>query len=151
MSSRRDFLSASVLGGAAAAQTAKRASPDRKLRMAVVGGGFGASFYWHEHPQCVVTAVTDLYAVRRNKLRDSYRCDSVYESLEDMLKKRNDLDAIALFSDAPSHVKHVKMSMEHGLHVVSAVPACMSLEEAEQLKAVKEKTGRHYMIAESSY
>ena len=78
--------------------------------------------------------MTDLYAVRRTKLRDAYRCDSVYDSLEDMLKKRNDLDATAIFSDAPSHVKHVKMCMEHGLHVVSAVPACTSLEDAEQLR-----------------
>ena len=157
MATRRDFLNAVMLGGIAAEraspapQAAKRANPERKLRMAVVGGGFGSSFYWHEHPQCVVSAVTDLYAVRRNKLRDSYRCDSVYESLEDMLKKRNDLDAIAIFSDAPSHVKHVKMCMEHGLHVVSAVPACMRLEDAEALREVKEKTGRHYMMAESSY
>ena len=28
--------------------------------MGVVGGGFGAGFYWHEHPNCTVTGVTDL-------------------------------------------------------------------------------------------
>ena len=157
MPTRREFVNAVMLGGIAVdaaisePQAANRVDPGRKLRMAVVGGGFGSSFYWHEHPQCVVTAVTDLYAVRRTKLRDAYRCDNVYDSLEDMLKKRNDLDAIAIFSDAPSHVKHVKMCMEHGLHVVSAVPACMSLEDAERLREIKEKTARHYMMAESSY
>src|SRR5207302_6225709 len=80
-----------------------------------------------------------------------YHCDNVYDSLEDILKKRTDLDAVALFSDAPSHVKHVKMCMEHGLHVCSAVPACQSLEDAERLREIKEKTGRHYMMAESTY
>jgi predicted dehydrogenase len=148
MSSRREFMSGMVASGMAAGAPA---ATDKKVRMAVVGGGFGASFHWHEHPNCVVTAVTDLYAVRRNKLRDAYHCDNVYDSLEDMLKKRNDLDAIAIFSDAPSHVKHVKMCMEHGLHVVSAVPACMSLEDAEKLREMKEKTGLRYMMAESSY
>jgi len=152
MKNRREFLSAVTAAGVAAqAKAASQADSGKKIRMAVVGGGFGSSFHWHEHPRCVVTAVTDLYAVRRTKLRDSYRCDSVYDTLEDMLKKRNDLDAVAIFSDAPSHVKHVKMCMEHGLHVVSAVPACMSLEDAEQLRAIKEKTGRRYMMAESSY
>jgi predicted dehydrogenase len=146
---RRDFVNTVMLGAMTAAPAA--ATPERKLRMAVVGGGFGSGFYWHQHPQCVVTAVTDLYAVRRNKLRDAYRCDNVYDSLEDLLRKRNDLDAIAIFSDAPSHVKHVRMCMERGLHVVSAVPACMSLEDAERLREVKEKTGLHYMMAESSY
>src|SRR5581483_9046665 len=156
MSTRREFVKTAMLGGMAADLAkpdpqAKPIDPGRKLRMAVVGGGFGSGFYWHEHPRCVVTAVTDLYAVRRNKLRDAYRCDNVYDSLEDMLKKRNDLDAIAIFSDAPSHVKHVRMCMEHGLHVVSAVPACMSLEDAEKLREIKERTGLHYMMAESSY
>jgi predicted dehydrogenase len=41
--------------------------------------------------------------------------------------------------------------MEHGWHVVSACPVCMTLEEAEMLKEVKERTGLKYMMAESSY
>ncbi|MEO7652001.1 MAG: Gfo/Idh/MocA family oxidoreductase [Bryobacteraceae bacterium] len=152
MKSRRHFVETLAIGGmSAAAQTPRKSDPGKKIRMAVVGGGFGSSFHWHEHPQCVVTAVTDLYAVRRNKLRDAYRCDNVYNSLEDMLSKRNDLDAIAIFSQGPAHPKHVKMSMEHGLHVVSAVPACMALEDAQMLVDVKKKTGKRYMMAESSY
>lgn len=157
MNSRRNFMQTLSLGGLSAAtslaapQNRKTVDPNKKIRMAVVGGGFGSSFHWHEHPQCVVTAVTDLYVVRRNKLRDAYHCDSVYDSLEDMLSKRKDIDAIAIFSQPPLHVKHVKMCMEQGLHVVSAVPACTSLEEAEQLRDIKRKTGRRYMMAESSY
>ena len=147
MSTRREVLHHMAAGALLAANQ----SNPKKIRMAVVGGGFGASFHWHEHPQCTVTAVTDLYPVRRERLRKNYDCDSVYDSLEDLLKKRRDLDAVAVFSDAPSHFKHAKMCMEQGLHVVSAVPACISLEEAEQLRAVKEKTGLRYMMAESSY
>jgi predicted dehydrogenase len=144
MFSRRAFL------GQAAAFAAMPQS-DKKIRLAVVGGGFGATFHFHEHPNCVVTAVTDLYAERRKRLRDHYKCDSVYDSMEDMLAKRRDLDAVAVFSGAVDHVKHVKTCMERGLHVCCAVPAAMSLEEAEQLRAVKEKTGLRYMMAESSY
>ncbi len=157
MKTRREFLSMAGLSAAAGAVAAAQEigvpfpSSTRKIRLAVVGGGFGATFLWHEHPNCVVSAVTDLYAVRRQKLREAYNCDSVYDSLEDMLKKRKDLDAVAVFSGAPDHVRHVTMCMERGLHVVSAVPACQSLEEAQSLKEVKEKTGRTYMMAESSY
>jgi predicted dehydrogenase len=43
------------------------------------------------------------------------------------------------------------MCVERGLHVISAVPACISLEEAAELRAVKEKTGLCYMMAETSY
>jgi predicted dehydrogenase len=147
MSTRRHFLSQSAIAAAAYGSQ----STSKKIRLAVVGGGFGATFHFHEHPNCVVTAVTDLYAERRNKLREAYRCDSVYDSLDDLLSKRRDLDAVAIFSGARDHVNHVRLCMNRGLHVCSAVPACMSLEEAEQLRAVKEKTGLRYMMAESSY
>ncbi len=158
--SRRAFLE---LSGTAAARLAAvgaalgyvgRAYPaesNKKIRLGVVGGGFGATFHWHEHPNCVVTGVTDLFPARRETLKNRYRCDKVYDSLEIMLKEAKDIDAVAIFSGAPDHAKHVTMCMERGWHVVSAVPACMTLDEAAMLKEVKEKTGARYMMAESSY
>ncbi|HYZ83358.1 MAG TPA: Gfo/Idh/MocA family oxidoreductase, partial [Bryobacteraceae bacterium] len=131
----------------------KRAAPqsDRKIRIGVVGGGFGATFHWHEHPNCVVTAATDLHAARRDRLRQVYKCDNVYPSLDAMLAARKDLDAVAVFSGALDHVKHAVQCMRQGLHVVSACPACTTVEEAAELKQVKESTGRKYMMAESSF
>src|SRR5262245_10435010 len=129
--SRREFLYSSVLGAAAVSSQAGRAAPatSKKIKLAVVGGGVGATFHWHEHPNCEVAAVTDLRADRRQKLRDTYRCDFVYESLEEMLKRRKDLDAVAIFSGAPDHYKHVEMCFQRGLHVVSACPAVFKLED----------------------
>lgn len=127
------------------------ADSGKTLRMGVVGGGFGATFHWHEHPDCVVTGVTDLRADRRQRLQKHYRCGNVYDSLEIMIRKAKDIDAVAVFSGAPDHAKHVHMCMENGWHAVSACPACISLEEAAMLKEVKEKTGLKYMMAESSW
>ena len=158
--SRRSFLelagpaAASLVAAGAALSSVGRAYPaesGKKIRMGVVGGGFGASFHWHEHPNCVVTGVTDLYPARRAGLQRNYKCDKVYDSLEIMLKQAKDIDAVAVFSGAPDHAKHVRWCMERGWHVVSAVPACMTVEEAAMLKEVKEKTGLKYMMAESSY
>ena len=123
----------------------------RKIRMGVVGGGFGASFQWHEHPNCVVTGVTDLRPERRQKLRKIYQCDAVYDSLEAMVKEAKDIDAVAVFSGALDHVKHTKVCMNRGWHVVSAVPACNTLEEAQELKEISKRTGLSYMMAETSY
>ena len=154
---RRRFLEYT---GAAALATgdlltrAGRAYPQgtgKKIRMAVVGGGFGAGFWWHEHPNCEVTGVTDLFPERRQRLQKRYGCDTVYDSLEVMLEEAKNIDAVAVFSGAPDHVKHAKWCMENGWHVISAVPACMTLEEAATLKEVKEKTGMKYMMAESSW
>ncbi len=156
--SRRDVLR---LSGAAAAAFAGgltfsvgRAYPagtQKKIRMGVVGGGFGSTFFWHEHPDCVVTGVTDLRSDRRKKLQRVYHCDTAYDSLEEMVKKAKDIDAVAIFSGAPDHVKHATMCFDRGWHVVSAVPACNSLEEANLLRNKVEKTGLTYMMAETSY
>ena len=42
--------------------------------------------------------------------------------------------------------------MKNGKHVISAVPAAWgTLEQADQLRAIVEETGLHYMLAETSY
>ena len=152
--SRRQFLEltgglgAGVLLASAGTAFSADEAGGRKIRMGVVGGGFGASFHWHEHPNCVVTGVTDLRPERRDKLRKTYKCDAVYDSLEVMIKEAKDIDAVAIFSGA---LDHVKLCMERGWHVVSAVPACNTLEEARQLKDITERTGLSYMMAETSY
>ena len=154
--SRRAFLElagATTLGAGLLTRVG-RAYPgesSKTIRMGVVGGGFGASFHWHEHPNCVVTGVTDLRPDRRERLKEHYRCDNVYDSLEIMIREAQDVDAVAVFSGATDHAKHVRMCMERGWHVVSAVPACVSLDEAAMLQEVQRKTGLRYMMAESSW
>jgi predicted dehydrogenase len=66
-------------------------------------------------------------------------------------KAADDFDAVAIFTDAPSHVKHSVWCMDLGKHVVSACPAGMSLEQIEQLLKKKKETGLKYMLHESSY
>jgi len=154
MQTRREFITVSAgLLSAPGAMDAGRAAPqsDKKVRIAVVGGGFGASFQWHEHPNCAVTAVTDLRADRRDVLRKRFQCDTVYDSLEEMLRRERNIDAAAIFTGAPVHYRHTELCMKRGLHVISAVPAVMTLEEAEKLKALKESAGLRYMMAETSY
>ena len=156
--SRRMFLQATgstaLLAAGSTLVQAGRAYPEganKTIRMGVCGGGFGASFHWHEHPNCVVTGVTDLRPERRERLKNHYKCDTAYDSLEEMVAKAKDIDAVAIFSGAPDHVKHATLCMNRGWHVVSAVPACISLEEANALKDAKEKAGLTYMMAESSW
>ena len=71
-------LLTSVAATASAGSAAASASPIQKLPIGVVGGGFGAAFFWHEHPDCEVTAVTDLRADRQKRLADRYYCTNVY-------------------------------------------------------------------------
>ncbi|HOV78362.1 MAG TPA: twin-arginine translocation signal domain-containing protein, partial [Sedimentisphaerales bacterium] len=59
--SRRGFLEysgkAAVLAAALGTQVGRAYPADstKKIRLGVVGGGFGSTFWWHEHPNCTVT------------------------------------------------------------------------------------------------
>ena len=151
--SRRDFLAAGAATlGATAAAGAQPAEPlsDRKIRIGVVGGGFGAGFHWHQDPDCVVEAVSDLLPNRRANLMKRYGCEKTYDSLEELICD-DAIHAVAVFTGAPDHVRHCVAAMNRGKHCISAVPAALTLEECAELVEAKERNGVKYMMAETSY
>ncbi len=133
---------------ALAASTAVAA--DKKLRIGVVGGNFGTSFQFHEHPNCVVEAVSDLREDRRARLVKTYSCSKTYPSLEELLRDKR-VEAVGLFTPAPDHVAHALACLHAGKHVLSAVPAAMSLEECARLVEAVKRSGLTYMMAETSH
>ncbi len=152
---RRHFLTQAGGSLTLAALAAKNSwavnTAPNKIRIGVVGGNFGTQFYFHEHPDCIVEAVSDLRADRRERLMKVYRCAKSYESLEELVLDKN-IDAVAIFTDGPLHVDHVTKAMKNGKHALSAVPAAWgTLEQAEQLRDIVTKTGLTYMMAETSY
>jgi predicted dehydrogenase len=149
--SRREFLGTAVAGAAAMGTNfAWAQDATRKIRVGVVGGGFGTDFQWHEHPNCTVQAVSDLRPDRREWLSKVYRCPNTHESLEKLILDKN-VDAVAVFTPAPDHVRHCVAAMKAGKHVICAVPAAMSLDEAQLLLDTVKQTGQTYMMAETSY
>jgi len=153
--SRRDFIKRGgyalagtmlVSQGALAVNTAPK-----KVRIGVVGGGFGTAFQWHEHPDCVVQAVSDLREDRRKLLMKVYNCPKAYNSLEELVLAR-DIDAVAIFTDGPLHVRHTIEAMKNGKHVISAVPAAWgTIGQAELLLETVKKYGLTYMMAETGH
>jgi hypothetical protein len=76
-SGRRTFIGNASVGIAAMAVApqylfAKNQDFTTKVRTGIVGGGFGASFYFHEDPNCIVEAVSDLRKDRREHLMEVY-------------------------------------------------------------------------------
>ncbi|MCL6520322.1 MAG: Gfo/Idh/MocA family oxidoreductase [Armatimonadetes bacterium] len=122
----------------------------RKVRIGIVGGRFGSTFQFHEHPNCTVEAVSDFNPDQRKVLMETYRCNKSYVTLDEIIKDK-DVDAVAIFTPAPFHARHSIAALKAGKHVFCAVPAVMNLEEAEELKETVEKTGLIYMMAETSY
>lgn len=122
----------------------------RKLRVGIVGGRFGATFQFHEHPECHVEAVSDLLPERRERLKKVYRCDKAHESLEVLLKDPK-VEAVFIATGAPDHARHVLAALDAGKHVLCAVPAALTLEDCAAIRARVKTTGLTYMMAETSY
>ncbi len=126
---------------------------DRKVRVGIVGYGtckFGAAFGFQDHPNVDIVAVSDLFADRCAALAKVCRCEKTYPSLEEMVKDDN-IEAIFVATDAPSHPRHCVEVLKHGKHVTCAVPAVWgSLEDADKLYEAVKKSGLNYMMMETS-
>jgi len=126
---------------------------DRKIRVGIVGYGvcqFGAAFGFQDHPNVEIVAVSDLFPDRCAALAKECRCAKTYPSLEELVKDDN-IEAVFVATDAPSHARHVMAALKRGKHVASAVPAVFgSLEDAERLFAAVKNSGLKYMMFETS-
>lgn len=111
---------------------------DRKLRVGIAGYGlcrFGAAFSFQTHPNVEVVAVTDLDPNRCAGLAQACRCRKTYPSCEEMVKDDN-IEAVFIATDAPSHARLAVEALKHGKHAASAVPAVFgsdALEDAQRL------------------
>src|SRR5947207_10555190 len=76
---RRTFLQKGATVAGSLAASSPMTAQSKKLRIGVVGGGFGSSFPWHMHPNCAVTAVADL---REARLMDRFDCPNAYGEVE---------------------------------------------------------------------
>lgn len=121
-----------------------------KVRIGIVGGSFGTTFQFHEDPGCTVEAVCELDPERLRLLQETYNCGKKYRTFDEMLKDPN-INAVGIFTDAPQHVSHATAAMKAGKHVLSAVPAGISIAECEELLEVVKSTGMTYMMAETSW
>lgn len=127
---------------------------DRKIRVGIAGYGFchfGAQFGFQHHPNVEVVAVTDLDPQRCAELAKACRCEKTYPSCEEMLDDDN-IEAVFIATDAPSHVRLAIAALERGKHVAAAVPAVYgNLEDADRLFEAVKKSGKKYMMFETSY
>ena len=126
---------------------------ERKIRVGIAGYGickFGAVFGFQDHPNVEVVAVTDLIPARCADLARACRSETTYASCEEMLDD-DKIEAVFIATDAPSHARLSIAALERGKHVAVAVPAVFgSLEDAERVFEAVKKSGRKYMMFETS-
>ena len=110
--------------------------------------GYGTMGSWHAEnvrDRIVgldVAAVYDIDVERRKKAQDDGFC--VYQTVEEFFK--TDIDLVLIATPNNFHKYYSIMAMEQGKNVVCEKPACMSVEEVEEVIAVSKKTGMLYTV-----
>jgi len=109
------------------------------------GGGFLAGL---EANEARIQAVCDIQADKLGEAADKLGASEKYTDYEEMIDK-SDLDAVVIATPMPLHVPQSILALEHDLHVLSEVPAGVSVEECEALVQACRKSKGIYMMAEN--
>src|SRR5216684_5940482 len=123
---------------------------DKKIRVAIVGLGFGAEFIpiYQKHPHA------EIYAICRRTKKDLDECGDRwgikvrYTDLGKLLQDPN-VDAVHINSPIPDHAPQSVAALKAGKHVACTVPMGTSIEECKQIVEAQRKAGKTYMMMET--
>ena len=125
-------------------------SNDSKIRVAIVGLGFGAEFIpiYQAHPHA------EMYAICRRSVKDlsqsgdRFGVKVRYSDFSKLLQDPN-VDAIHINSPIPDHAAQSVAALKAGKHVACTVPMGTSVEECRQIVELQRQTGKVYMMMET--
>ena len=102
----------------------------RKVRVAVIGLGFGAEFIpiYQRHPDAEMYAVCRRNKAEMDKVGDRFGIAKRYTNYADVLKDP-DVDAVHINSPIPDHAAQSLAALKAGKHVACTVPMATTVEE----------------------
>jgi len=122
------------------------------MKIGIVGtGSFSQNFIplFKLHPLVEEVVLCD---IDHEKLEQNMRKHGISNgsgSLDELLE--TDVDSVAIFTQNWMHGPQAEKALLAGKNVYSSVPAGLTFEEVEKLVAAVKKTGKTYMIGETSY
>lgn len=125
--------------------------PSSTLNIGIVGAcGRGASFRLAcEAIDAVrIYAVCDIQTDAVEKARQNLGADVAYTDYAALLADPN-LDAVILGTPMPLHVPQSVAALQHGKHVITEVPAAVSIDECRALVAAAHASDAVFMMAEN--
>src|SRR5688572_30667053 len=123
---------------------------DKKVRVAIVGLGFGAEFIpiYQAHPNAEMAAICRRNKGELDKCGDRYKIKTRYTDYNELLKDPN-IDAVHINSPIPDHAAQSVAALKAGKHVACTVPMATSAEECKQIVELQRKSGKVYMMMET--
>jgi predicted dehydrogenase len=121
-----------------------------KIRVAIVGLGFGAEFIpiYQRHPGAEMYAICQRNTGKLNEIGDAFGIEKRYESFDELLKD-DAVDAVHINTPIQNHAEQSLKALRAGKHVACTVPMATTVEECRQIVEAVQKTGLTYMMMET--
>jgi predicted dehydrogenase len=122
-----------------------------QLKVGVVGcAGRGGSFLntFNIHPNTTLHALCDINEEGLKQAGEQTGVDHLYTDYEQMLE-HGDIEVVMVGTPMPLHAPMSVAALERGIHVLSEVPAAVSMDEAEELVRAANGSDAIYMMAEN--
>jgi predicted dehydrogenase len=122
----------------------------RKIRVAIVGLGFGAEFIpiYQRHPDAEMHAICQRDPVKLDAVGDHFGVQKRYTDYEALLRDP-EIDAVHINTPIPDHARQSIMALEAGKHVACTVPMATSVDDCRRIVELTERTGLTYMMMET--
>jgi predicted dehydrogenase len=121
-----------------------------KLRVAIVGLGFGAEFIpiYQSYPHADVVAICRRSPKELNECGDRWVIGKRYTNFEDVVSDPN-IDAVHINSPIQDHAWQSIAALEAGKHVACTVPMATSIEDCRKIVEAQRRSGKVYMMMET--
>jgi predicted dehydrogenase len=123
----------------------------KRLRIAVVGLGFGAEFVpiYLDHPDVESVAICDLDEKRLEEVGDRFNIQTRFRDVQEVIQS-NDIDAVHLVTGIPDHAGQSMAALNAGKHCACTVPMATSIADIHAIIAAQKKSGKNYMMMETA-
>lgn len=126
---------------------------DTPLRVGIVGTGRISDLHaieYRQNPRGRITALCDRNPALARSRATAWGCtDAVIEQDYEALLSRNDVDMVELLLPHHLHLPAALRAIEAGKIVSLQKPMCMNIDEADQLVAAAEASGRPFKVFEN--
>lgn len=122
----------------------------KKIRIAIVGLGFGAEFIpiYQAHPNAEMYAICRRNKSELDKAGDFFGVQVRYTDFNELLKDAH-IDAIHINSPIPDHAAQSIAALNAGKHVACTVPMGTTLDELKAVCAAQRNSGKIYRMMET--
>jgi len=122
----------------------------KKIRVAIVGLGFGAEFIplYQRHPDAELVAVCQRDPRKLKSIQEAFGVARGYTDYAELLRD-SEIDAVHINTPIPDHAAQSIKALRAGKHVACTVPMATSVADCRRIVGLTQKTGLRYMMMET--